>query len=49
MHYENILQNSENNVKSLINNINIAIENKDQEIDFEEIGSTDYNQFDNNK
>ena len=45
LHYEKILENNENNVKSLINNINIAIESRDQIIDFEEIGSTDYKQF----
>ena len=28
-------------ISSLINNINIAFENRDQAIDFEEIGSTD--------
>ena len=38
LHYENILENNENNIESLINNINIAIEDKDQTIDFEEIG-----------
>ena len=32
-------------MSSLINNINIAIESRDQIIDFEEIGSTDYKQF----
>ena len=45
LHYENILENNENNIKSSINNINIAFENEDQTIDFEEIGSTDYKQF----
>ena len=39
------MENNENNVKVLINNINIAIESRDQIIDFEEIGSTDYKQF----
>ena len=39
------MRNNENNIKSLINNINIAFENKDKTIDFEEIGSTDYKQF----
>ena len=28
LHYETILQNNENNIKSLISNINIALENK---------------------
>ena len=45
LHYEKILESNENNIKSLINNINIAFENKNQAIDFEEIGSTDYKQF----
>ena len=45
LHYENILENNENNIKSLINNINIVLEDKDQTIDFEEIRSTDYKQF----
>ena len=45
LHYEQILESKENNIKSLINNINIAFENKDQAIDFEEIGSIDYNKF----
>ena len=45
LHYEKILESNENNIKSLINNINIAFENKDQAIDFEEIGSTGYKQF----
>ena len=45
LHYKTILENNENNVKSLINNINIAIESRDQIIDFEEIGSTDINSF----
>ena len=45
LHYEKILENNENNVKSLINNINIATESRDQIIDFEEIGLTDYKQF----
>ena len=45
LHSENILENNENNIKSLINNINIALEDKDQTIDLEEIGSTDYYKF----
>ena len=45
LHYEKILESNENNIKSLIYNINIAFENKDQAIDFEEIGSADYKQF----
>ena len=45
LHYKKILESNENNIKTLINNINIAFENKDQAIDFEEIGSTDYKQF----
>ena len=45
LHYEKILESNENYIKSLINNINNAFENKDQAIDFEEIGSTDYKQF----
>ena len=45
LHYEKILESNGNNIKSLINNINIAFENKDQAINFEEIRSTDYKQF----
>ena len=45
LHYENILEHNENNIKSLINNINIALEDNDQTINFEEVGSTDYKQF----
>ena len=45
LNYEKILENNETNIKSLINNINTAFENKDQTIDFEEIRSTDYKQF----
>ena len=30
LYYETILQNNENNIKLLINNINIALENKDE-------------------
>ena len=45
LHYEKILEGNENNIKSLINNINIAFENMDQVIDFEGIRSTDYKQF----
>ena len=45
LNYETILESNENNIMSLINNINIVFENKDHAIDFEEIGSTDYKQF----
>ena len=45
LHDETILKNDENNIKSLINNINIALENKDEIIDYEVVKSTDYKQF----
>ena len=37
LRYERILKNNKNNIKSLINNIYIAFEKKDQTIDFAEI------------
>ena len=39
------MQNNENNIKSLINNINIALDDKDEIIDYEVVKSTDYKQF----
>ena len=39
------MQNNENNIKSLINNINIALDDKDETIDYEVVKSTDYKQF----
>ena len=45
LNYEKILESNENNIKLLINNINIVFENKDHAIDFEKIGSTDYKPF----
>ena len=41
LHYKTILQNNENNIKSLINNINIALDDKDEIIDYEVVKSTD--------
>ena len=45
IHYEEVLRNNQGNIKSLINNINIISDNKDEKIEFEEIGATDYKQF----
>ena len=45
LHYKEILENNEKNIKSLINDINIIFENNDQTIDFHAIESTNYKQF----
>ena len=45
VHYEEILRNNQASIKSLINNINIIFDNKDEIIEFEEVLPTDYKQF----